>query len=121
MSWDDYNRRRAAIKSALAYAASNPSAGLPYDYLPEVKAIFATRREFMLALQYDWSQALWARIELLSLEANKGGLSDAGQLAQRAWDACAAANPVLRRVLDDVRAELGPAARRENELMTWAA
>jgi hypothetical protein len=87
---------------------------LPYDELPEVAAIFADRQELLLALQYDWSQALWARIELLSLDSK---LSDASALAQAAWTQCAQQHPVLRRLLDAHQVDLGTSGRREQEMM----
>jgi hypothetical protein len=124
MSWDDYNRRRAAIKAVLAHAETHPADGLPYEYLAEAAANFASRRELLLALQYDWSQALWARIELLSLDGNKkrrnAKLTDAGELARTAWHDCSAKHPVLRRLLDTYRDELGAAVRREQDIMTLA-
>jgi hypothetical protein len=61
---------------------------------------------------------LWARIELLSLDAR---LTDAGKLAHAAWSQCAAKRPVLRRLLDEHRDELGPATNREYNLMTVGA
>jgi hypothetical protein len=115
MTWDDHYRRRAALKSVLEFAEQYPGEGLPYDRLPAVQAAFADRRELLLALQYDWSQALWARVELLSLDAR---LSDASELAQTAWLQCAAKHPVLRRLLDEHRDELGSATQREQEIMT---
>jgi hypothetical protein len=118
MGWDEYNRRRAAIKAVLGYAEQNPAAGLPYEALPAAHAVFRDRRELVLALQYDWSQALWARIELLSLDGT--GLVDARNLAQTAWSDCAARHPVLRRLLDDYRDELGPALLREQDLLLSA-
>jgi hypothetical protein len=118
MTWDDYNRRRAALKSVLAYAEKNPSDGLPFEQLPEVRAEFRDRRELLLALQYDWSQALWARIELLSLEHGRRNcaLTDADDLAGRAWADSAARHPVLRRLLDTYRDELGPSSREKDML-----
>jgi hypothetical protein len=119
MSWDEHKRRRAAIKAVLAHAEQHPRAGLPYDVLPEAQANFGSRRELLLALQYDWSQALWARVELLSLEVRKyAKLSDAGELARAAWAECAARHPVLRRLLDEHRDELAPFRQRENELIS---
>jgi hypothetical protein len=111
MSWDDHNRRRAAIRTVLEYAGKNPAAGLPYDDLPEVRAIFPERRALVLALQYDWSQALWGRIAVLSLGTGrrKAELVDADALAATAWSECAARHPILRRLLDTYRDELGPA------------
>jgi hypothetical protein len=125
MSWDDHERRRAAIRCVLAYAEKHPADGLPYEHIDGLSAIFGTRRELLLALQYDWSQALWARIELLSLDGGSARrsarLTDAGELARTAWGQCAARHPVLRRLLDTYRDELGPAVRRERGILTSAA
>ncbi len=121
MSWDEHSRRRAAIRSVLTYAEKNPAAGLPYETLPEARANFRERRELLLALQYDWSQALWARIELRSLEGGKNSkLTDAAELARSAWADCAARHPVLRRLLDEHREELGPTVAREQDIMVAA-
>jgi hypothetical protein len=118
MSWDDCNRRRAAIKAVLAYATEHPAAGLPYDEVPQVREHFADRRQLVLALQYDWTQALWARIELLSLDGGrKGRFLEAKELAAKAWADCAARHPVLRRLLDTYRDEIGPHVLREQELL----
>jgi hypothetical protein len=121
MSWDDHNRRRAAIKSVLAYAATNPTSGLPYEYVPEAKANFRDRRELLLALQYEWSQALWGRIELHSLDPRGRALTDASEVARLAWSDCAAKYPVLRRLLDAHREEIGPSGQRERDLLDPAA
>jgi hypothetical protein len=120
MTWDDHFRRRAAIKAVLDHARRNPAAGLPYDSVPEAKQVFKNRRELLLALQYDWSQALWSRIELLSLDSRGPVLTDATEIARQAWQQSAAANPVLRRLLDEARSELGPAVRREQDLLVTA-
>jgi hypothetical protein len=55
------------------------------------------------ALQREWSQALWSRIQALSVDPTIRGASE---LVRRAWADCAAANPVLRRQLDTRRDEL---------------
>jgi hypothetical protein len=122
MGWDEHNQRRAAIRAVIAHAEQNPAAGLPYEALPEVRAVFRDRRELVLALQYDWTQALWARIELLSLDNGResAGLADARYLAERAWADCTATHPVLRRLLDDYRDELGPALLREQDCVKYA-
>ena len=120
MSWDDYNRRRAAIKSVLDYADANPSAGLPFEAVPHVAQIFADPHELLLALQYDWSQALWARIELLSLDGRSGALTDADELVRTAWADCTGKHPVLRRLLDEHRDELKPTAARERDMILAA-
>ena len=96
------DHRRAAIHAVLAHATQHPTAGLPYEALPEVSAVFRDRRELVLALQYDWSQALWARIELLCQDG-----TPAAEVASTAWAHCAARHPVLRRLLDTYRHELG--------------
>jgi hypothetical protein len=117
MNWVDHCRRRAAIDAVLDYARQHPTAGLPYDTVPAATQVFADRRQLLLALQYDWSQALWARIELLSLAARGPARTDARELGRQAWRECAAANPVLRRLLDDGREQLGAATRRESDLL----
>lgn len=111
MSRDEYRRRRAVLRCVLAHAEKNPAAGLSYEYVPEAKAIFRTRRELLLALQYDWSQALWARIEVHCSKAKSRQLTGASDLARMAWAECAAMYPVLRRLLDQHRDELGPGAQ----------
>ena len=120
MSWDDYYRRRAAIKAVLAYAHQHPEAGVPFAAVPLAQQMFKNRHELVLALQYDWSRALWSRIELLSLQSRGPVLADAQDLARQAWDQAAAANPVLRRLLDGVRDELGSAGAREQDLLVTA-
>jgi hypothetical protein len=127
MSRDEHNPRRAAIRSVLAYAATHPNDGLPYAQLPEVRTTFADRRELVLALQDDWSQALWARVQVLSrapgARTRRGlPLTGAGDLAHRAWAECTARHPVLRRLLDTCRDDLDVALqRRERDMLTAAA
>jgi hypothetical protein len=120
MSWEDHARRRAAIKSVLAYAQAHPAAGLPYEQVPEARQQFGSRRELLLALQYEWTQALWARIDLLSLESRDGALLDARKLGERAYAESAQRHPVLRALLDACRHELGPSARREQDMLRFA-
>jgi hypothetical protein len=122
MSWDDHYRRRAAIKAVLRHAELHPEDGLPFEQLPQVSAEFRDRHELLLALQYDWSQALWARIELLSLDGGRthSPLADAADLGQAAWAVCSARYPVLRRLLDAYRDELAPSLDREREVMLSA-
>jgi hypothetical protein len=120
MSWDDHARRRAAIKAVLAYAEAQPAAGLPYEQVPEARRQFGSRRELLLALQYEWTQALWARIDLLSLESRDGALQDARRLGERAYAECAERHPVLRSLLDGCRDELGPSVRREQDMLRFA-
>jgi hypothetical protein len=120
MSWDDHARRRAAIKAVLAYAQADPAAGLPYERVAEARTEFRSRRELLLALQYDWTQALWARIDLLSLDSRNGALLDARKLAEQAYDDCARRYPALRRLLDECRDELGAGVRREEDMLRFA-
>jgi hypothetical protein len=120
MTWADQHRRRAAVNAVLDYARRHPTAGLPYDTVPAAKQEFADRRQLLLALQHDWSQALWARIEQLSLAVRGPALTDAKGLARQAWRECAIANPVLRRLLDEGQALLGTATRREQDLLVAA-
>ena len=119
MGWDEHKRRRSALKQVLEQAAHNPNDGLPYDGLPEVRKAFADRSDLILALQYQWSLALWGRIELLSLDVHRP--ADASTLASAAWSQCAAANPVLRRLLDAHLSECGRSAdavrEREQDLI----
>jgi hypothetical protein len=102
MNQADDARRRAVIRAVLARAEASPTAGLPYESLPEAAETFRDRRELLLALQYEWSRALWARIELLSQDG-----TPAAEVASTAWSYCAARQPVLRRLLDTYRHELG--------------
>jgi hypothetical protein len=118
MGWDDYDRRRSALRAVLSHAAAHPSSGLPYEHLPEVRREFRDRRDLVLALQYDWTQALWAQIELLSLESKR--LLNARELGEVAWTACAVKHPVLRRLLDCYHDELGPTVLREESLLRFA-
>ena len=124
MSWDDFTRRRKAILGVLDYAAQHPGCGLPFDEVPDVAAVFDDRYALVLALQYQWRQALWARLELLSLDTAKGGFVEAKDLVRRAWDECAKAQPVLRRLLDTSAAEFATSLRRalsdQDDLMTSA-
>jgi hypothetical protein len=115
MGWDEHKRRRAALKALLDYAEQHPTAGLPYAQVDEVRAVFGDRSDVILALQYQWSQALWSRIELLSAQVRQP--SDATALARQAWAQCATANPTLRRLLDTHLDECGRsvAAVRERE------
>ncbi len=111
MSWDHQARRQAAIASVLAYAARHPHDGLPYAQLPAVEATFPDRRELLLALQFEWTESLWARIEVLALAGGRrshAAVGGAADVTARAWRQCARRQPVLRRLLDTYHEELGP-------------
>ena len=124
MGWDDFTRRRKAILAVLDYAADHPDSGMPYDEVPDVPNIFADRYELALALQYKWRQTLWSRLELLSLDGAKTGFVEAKDLVRRAWDECAMAEPVLRRVLDSTANEFASSMKRvlnmQDDLITSA-
>jgi hypothetical protein len=123
MSWDEHKRRRVALTQVLQYAQQEPTAGLPWAQLPDVRDVFGDRSDLILALQYRWSQALWSRIELLSMDFRQP--SDASALARLAWTQCAAANPTLRRLLDEHLDECGRSVdavrEREQDLMMAGA
>src|SRR5580765_2902095 len=124
MSWDDYSRRRKAIQAVLDHAAANPGGGLPFGEIDDVPNVFADRYQLVLALQYEWRQALWARLDLLSLDTADGALVDANELARQAWAQCSEARPVLRRLLDatatEFAASLGPVMADQRGLITSA-
>ena len=124
MGWDDFTRRRKAILAVLDYAADHPESGMPFDEVPDVPDVFSDRYELALALQYKWRQSLWSRLELLSLDGAKSGFVEAKDLVRRAWDECAKAEPVLRRVLDATATEFASSMKRvlniEDGLMTSA-
>jgi hypothetical protein len=124
MGWDDFTRRRKAILAVLDYAATRPGSGLPFTEVPDVPKVFADRYELVLALQYKWRQALWSRLELLSLDGAKAGFVEAKDLVRRAWDECAEAEPVLRRLLDAASTEFGDilqkALAQQDDLVTSA-
>jgi hypothetical protein len=111
MTWDQHSRRRAALDAVLDFAAAHPEADLPFAQLPGLYAIFGDRRGLLVALQARWSQALWARIEMLSVDSRR----DAAVLSVQAWRECAALNPVLRRLLDRHLADCGDAALERHE------
>lgn len=130
MSWSDFHERRAAIKAVLRHAEERPSAQLPFAQLPEVSAIFASPAELLMALQYDWSQALWAQIELLTLDTDTtfppaatpalpGGLPmDASAACRQAWQNTAEQHPTLRRLLDEHLAEVSNRDREQSLLVS---
>ena len=98
MSWDELCRRRRAIDAVLAHAERFPSADLPLD-LPAVREAFDSRADLLMALQSDWSQALWAQIDLISYTTNSR-LLNAVDVCRAAWMETARRRPTLRRLLD---------------------
>ncbi len=112
MTWDEHRRRSAALDAVLAYAAVNPAADLPFAEMPGLLALFGDRRGLVLALQHRWSQLLWAR---LSADMRTGGLKESAPHSVQVWRECAAANRVLRRLLDRHLPEFGDAAQERVE------
>jgi Ser/Thr protein kinase RdoA (MazF antagonist) len=110
MTWDEHRRRNAALDAVLAYAAEQPLADLPLAELPGLVALFGDRRGLVLALQNRWAQLLWLRLSVG--ERNEGALHSA-----QVWRECAAANPVLRRLLDRHLPELGDASMERYEVL----
>jgi hypothetical protein len=107
MSWETYYQRRDALNLVLDYARCNPDAGLPFDELPEVKAVFRDREELALALQYKWTQILTGRMMAALSGTNDAPGFDLAQAVASAWRTAATTNPVLRRLLDGYRDEAG--------------
>ena len=124
MSWNGYATRRVAIESVLEHAHRHPEGGLPYTQLPQAAAEFRTRNELLLALQDEWSQALLAQIELLSIDTRTGRRADARELARRAWRKTVQQHQTLRRLLDDYLVECGTkmdvALHRQDDLLVSA-
>ncbi len=105
MAWDEHRRRNAALDAVLAYTAANPRADLPFAQLPGLTALFGDARGLLLAAQQRWSQLMTARVQQSAWSASRPG---AARL--RAWRECAAAEPVLRHLLDRHLPQLGDAA-----------
>lgn len=85
MGWDEFYRRRDALDSVLER-----------DELV-VPDLFGGPDELLLALHHRWALRLAGRVELATLAADADRVDAVGA----AWRATAAADPVLRRVLDE--------------------
>jgi hypothetical protein len=123
MSWADFYRRRDAIDQVLAYAGRHDDAALPFDELTQVPAIFGSRAELALALQYKWSQALTGRVTVALADAERAPEVDHVQAVADAWRATARANPQLRRLLDEHEpdSDFREALRAEQRMLAYAA
>jgi hypothetical protein len=110
MTWDEHRRRNAALDAVLAYAAEHPTADLPLTELPGLLAAFGDRRGLVIALQNRWAQQLWLRLS--AGVGNESALHSA-----QMWRECAAANPVLRRLLDRHLPGLGDASMERYEAL----
>ena len=113
MTWDEHRRRNAALDAVVLFAATYPDADLPLAEMPGLVALFGDRRGLVLALQHRWSQELWLRIQ--ALDSRSTTLKEGATHSVRAWQECAAANRVLRRLLDRHLPEFGDAAQERVE------
>lgn len=104
MSWGDLRRRRDAIAAVLEHARRNPDDELSVQALA-VQDVFADRAELLLALQYEWTHAVWTQLQVMRLHPSAQS-SDADQRTAVAWRVTAQLRPTLRAVLDRYAAEL---------------
>jgi hypothetical protein len=108
MGWDDFYRRRDALDSVLA------------SYEPgalDVPDLFDGPDELLLALHHRWSLRLAGRVELATLS------DDPVEAVGAAWRETAAADPALRRLLDEHadRPALRGATLAERRMLATAA
>ncbi len=108
MGYRTRRRDHDVLALVLAHAQRDPDGGLPYDSVPEARATFRDRRELLLALQREWTHALWTRIEAHAARRGPRPLDP----ARLAWSECCERHPVLRRLLDTHGQELGPSPGR---------
>jgi hypothetical protein len=83
MGWDDYYRRRDALDRVVERGEL------------DVPDLFDGPDELLLALHHRWSLRLAGRVELATLDG------DPVDAVGAAWRATAAAEPALRRLLDE--------------------
>jgi hypothetical protein len=106
MGWNDFYRRRDALNGVIE--RGELSVPDPFDGPTEV----------LLALHHRWSLQLDGRVELAATEDD-----DPVDAVGAAWRAAAAANPGLRRLLDEYadHPALGAVTREEHRLLAHAA
>jgi hypothetical protein len=106
MGWNDFYRRRDALNGVIE--RGELSVPDPFDGPTEV----------LLALHHRWSLQLDGRVELAATEDD-----DAVDAVGAAWRAAAAANPGLRRMLDEYadHPALGAVTREEHRMLAHAA
>jgi hypothetical protein len=104
MSWGDLRRRRDAIATVLEHARRNPDDELSVEALA-VQDVFADRAELLLALQYEWTHAVWTQLQLMRLHPSSQS-SDADERTAAAWRLTTELRPTLRTVLDRYATEL---------------
>jgi hypothetical protein len=109
MGWNDFYRRRDALNSVIE--RGELSVPDPFDGPTEV----------LLALHHRWSLQLAGRVELAS-EVGPAE-DDPVDAVGTAWRAAAAANPGLRRLLDEYvdHPALGAVTREEHRMLAHAA
>ncbi|ONI93002.1 hypothetical protein ALI22I_00700 [Saccharothrix sp. ALI-22-I] len=119
MGWVDYYRRRAVLQAALRQVARDGE--LSFDRVDGAVGVFSGLAELVLALHHRWSLLLLGRVELAFAEAREG--EDPADVVSRAWLALAAAEPVLRAVLDahERRPTMASALARENRMLALNA
>ncbi|MPZ86355.1 MAG: hypothetical protein GEV28_40690 [Actinophytocola sp.] len=110
MGWDEFYRRRDALDTAV-------DAALERDELV-VPDLFDGPDELLLALHHRWALRLASRVELATLDAGADPVDAVGA----AWRETAAADPALRRVLDEHadRPALRAAALAERRMLATA-
>jgi len=113
MGWHDFYQRRDALNAALARA----SEGLPFEQDSSLG-----RDELLLALHHRWSQRLSGRVELAVHEAETQD-HDLVDAVGVAWRETAAANPVLRDLIDTHATDpvLRPLVAAEQRMLASAA
>jgi hypothetical protein len=104
MSWGDLRRRRDAIAMVIEHARKLPEDEISVSALG-VHDVFSTRAELLLALQYDWSHAMWTQMQMLSLYPTPA-ITDTASIAREAWRITAQLRPTLRALLDRYESEL---------------
>ena len=125
MSWNDYYQRRSAVEEVLRQAERDPQGPLPFAAVPGAAEVFANPTELLLALHYKWMQLLTGRIGIALGDAERSPDVDRVEAVGTAWREVAAANPVLRAVLQAHLTEgdqrLTAAIEREQRMLALAA
>ncbi|HEX5406167.1 MAG TPA: hypothetical protein VFX16_28150 [Pseudonocardiaceae bacterium] len=123
MSWADFYRRRDAIDHVLTYARRHPAVRMPFDELHEVPALFDSKDDLALALQYKWSRLLTGSLTVALADAENAQDADYVDAVATAWRTTARQHPELRRLLDghaDTDADDGFRAALRTEQRTLA-
>ncbi|MGP4017187.1 hypothetical protein [Saccharopolyspora sp. 5N708] len=118
MSWNDFHQRQHSIQTVLDNARRSPS-----EAVTQVPAPFTDSAELLRALHYKWNQQLTGRIEVALAATEDAPHDDRVQSVTAAWRQTAAANAVLRDVLDQHSAHpaLEACAAGEQRMLALAA